>query len=76
MSAPTPAAVHTALNAEVTALADVNTLRDHIRAVAAEMRKESEEWYAASMKHGGNQAMTDHANDIEKFADRLEGRES
>ena len=51
-------------------------LGDHIRAVAQEMRKESEKWYAASMKHGGNQAMTDHANDLEKFADRLEGKES
>ena len=47
-------------------------LADHIRSVAAEMRKESEEWYAASMKHGGNQAMTDHASSLEKFADKLE----
>ena len=90
MTPPTPAAVRAAIknidrtepmtDEEVTAWGKeprwgVEVLHDQIRAIAAEMRKESDEWYAASLRHGGNKAMTDHANDLEKFADKLEGRD-
>ena len=69
MTPPTPAAVRAAMTyAEIGPemhTVCTRVLRDHIRAVCAEMRKEADHTreYAVELA-------------LEKFADRLEGRES
>jgi hypothetical protein len=65
MTPPTPAAVRVALTDEVTILKDVDVLRDHIRAVAQEMRGR-----AVDLKVGYNEA---GCIELRRFADKLEG---
>jgi len=89
MTPPTPAAVRAAMNDMSEPLApderealiddgrlDSSILRDHIRAVCAEMRERAvqAETAASAVSTIGAEMLHNYANDLRVFADQLEGR--
>ncbi len=88
MTAPTPAAVRAAMNDDGTKCTDEereafsanggtsrSILRDHIRAVAGEMRFHAvrAEAVASAVSKSGAEILHNYANDLRVFADKLEG---